>query len=277
MSAQNQNQIHSIAITNDTNYLYEYSICTLVTRHHEYQQMMQSFVDKGFTSDKCEFLHIDNSVTTTFEAFEGYNIFLQKAKGRYIILCHQDLLIHDSNYSDLQQTINQISIKDQKWAVLGNAGGLNLKWIGTHITEGKTGVVRTEPNLPLKAITLDENFIIVKASANLALSNDLSGFHFYGTDLCLIANLLGFTSYIINFNLIHNSNGKKDDNFYEIERRIKYKYKEAYRPRYITTTFSRFYLSGNQIGFYFFNTAMMLFFARQYFKFFTTKSKFWLK
>lgn len=274
MNNQNNKISHSTAISKDYKYDFEFSICTLVTRKDEYQEMMQSFVDKGFTTDKCEYLHIDNSEKTTYEAYEGLNEFLQKAQGKYVILCHQDIFIHDSNYQDLLNCIQELDYKDAKWALLGNAGGLNLKWIGTHITEGKTGIVRTEPNLPLKTITLDENFIVVKKSANIALSNDLRGFHFYGTDICLIANILGYNSYLINFNLTHKSNGKKDQSFYEIEKKIKNKYYKAFRPKFISTTFSRFYISGNLLGYLLLNSKIMLFLARQYFKFFTSKTKY---
>ena len=262
----------STALTAELNYRFEFTICTLVTRKKEYQEMVQSFLNKGFTVDKCEFLHIDNSEKTIFEAYAGLNLFLQKAQGKYIILCHQDILIHDSDYFSLTNCIEELDNKDPNWGLLGNAGGLNLKWIGTHITEGATGIVRSEPNLPLKTITLDENFIVVKKSANLALSNNLLGFHFYGTDICLIAKVLGFNSYLINFNLTHKSNGKKDASFYKIEKDIRNKYRAAFGAKYITTTFSRFYISGNAVGFWFFNTKIMLFLVRQYFKFFTSKS-----
>ncbi len=275
----NQNEVHiqTTEITNETTYLFEFSICTLVTRKAEYQEMIQSFVRKGFTTKKCEYLFIDNSDKTTFEAYEGLNIFLQKAQGKYVILCHQDIVIHDSNYDNLIRCIQEIDSKDEAWGLLGNAGGLNLKWIGTHITEGKTGIVRTEKKLPLKTITLDENFIVVKKSANIALSNNLQGFHFYGTDICLVAKFLGFNSYLINFNVLHKSNGKKDRSFFEIETKIKKKYHQAFRGKYITTTFSRFYISGNLFGFWILNSKIMLFLMRQYYKVVTSKKDFWLK
>ena len=237
--------------------------------------MLESFIDKGFTKDKCEYLYVDNSDKITLEAYEGLNVFLQKAQGKYVILCHQDILLHDSDYTDLMQCIHYLDEKDATWALLGNAGGINLKWIATHITEGKTGIIRSETHLPLKTKTLDENFIVVKKSANIALSNNLQGFHFYGTDICLIANVLGFNSYVINFNLIHKSNGKKDESFYDLEKKIRIKYHKSFQAKYITTTFSRFYISGNFFGNYFFNTKIMLFLARQYYKVFTSKTDYW--
>lgn len=275
MLNQNDLNLQATEISINTKYLFDFSICTLVTRKAEYNEMLESFIDKGFTKDKCEYLYVDNSDKITLEAYEGLNVFLQKAQGKYVILCHQDILLHDSDYTDLMQCIHYLDEKDATWALLGNAGGINLKWIATHITEGKTGIIRSETHLPLKTKTLDENFIVVKKSANIALSNNLQGFHFYGTDICLIANVLGFNSYVINFNLIHKSNGKKDESFYVLEKKIRIKYHKAFQAKYITTTFSRFYISGNFFGNYFFNTKIMLFLARQYYKVFTSKTDYW--
>lgn len=269
-----QNLPLSKSIQKETPYPFEFSICTLVTRKEEYQEMLASFASKGFDAEKCEFLHIDNSSHCEFEAYEGLNTFLQKAQGKYVILCHQDILLHDNDKQDLLNIIKQIDQKDPNWAILANAGGINLKWIATHITEGATGVVRTEPDAPLRVRTVDENFIVVKKSANLALSRDLSGFHFYGTDLCLVAEVLGYSAYAIPFNLIHKSNGKTDASFFALNKQLKQKYRHAFRGRFMTTTFSRFYLSGNRFFFFLYNTAPILFLVRQYYKFLTKKGNY---
>jgi hypothetical protein len=67
-----------------------YSFCTLVTRIDEYQTMVNLFQLNGFGVNDCEYLYIDNSKTNRHDAFSGYNRFLQQARGKYIILCHQD-------------------------------------------------------------------------------------------------------------------------------------------------------------------------------------------
>ena len=53
--------------------------------------------------------------------------------------------------------------------------------------------------LPAKVHTVDENFIVVRRATNLSLSHDLDGFHLYGTDLCVIADILGGNCYVIDF------------------------------------------------------------------------------
>lgn len=260
----------SIAIVNNQTFEFEFSICTLVTRIDEYNEMLNSFLEKGFAANTCEFLYIDNSKTTLFDAYSGLNVFLQKARGKYIILCHQDVIIHDNDKIDLLRMIDEVEQKDSKWAILSNAGGVNLKWIATHITQ-KSGRIIVENHLPLRVKTVDENFIIVKNAANLALSNNLNGFHFYGTDLCLIADILGFNSYVIGFNLLHKSNGKIDQSFYDSKSNIRKKYQFALRKRFVTTTFSRICFTGNRLELLLYNSGIVLFLVRQYYKFFTKK------
>nr|WP_199158647.1 hypothetical protein [Pedobacter sp. ASV2] len=253
-----------------TSYEYEYSICTLVTRKTEYDEMLNSFLKKGFDEKSCEYLFIDNSSTCKFEAYKGLNQFLQQAKGKYIILCHQDIIIHDHDRKHLSERILEIEQSDPNWAILANAGGINLKWIATNITQ-RSGRIIKEPILPLKTKTVDENFMVVKNSANLALSNNLSGFHMYGPDLCLIADVLGFNSYVIHFNIIHKSNGNADESFYKSKKAFIKKYNLAFRSRFMTTTITRYYLSGNWFTAWFYNLQPIKFLVRQYYKAFKPK------
>ncbi len=261
------------SINSNENEDYLFSICTLVTRKQEYQEMQDSFLNKGFAPDICEYLFIDNSEKCTYDAYQGLNVFLQKAKGKYVILCHQDIILHDNNANDLLQLIAEVENKDKSWAILANAGGINLKWIATHITQNNGNFIK-ENHLPLRVKTVDENFIVVKKSANLALSNNLKGFHFYGTDICLIADVLGFSAYVIGFNITHKSNGKIDASFHESKKSIIAKYNRAFRSRFICTTFSRFYLSGCALKQKINNSLIMLFLVRQYYKFTTRKKNY---
>jgi hypothetical protein len=131
--------------------------------------------------------------------------------------------------------------------------------------------------LPLVTKTVDENFIVVKNSANLALSNNLSGFHMYGTDICLVADILGFKSYIIDFNIIHKSNGNVGKAFYKNRKEFLKKYNYALRGRFMSTTITRFYISGNWFTVLLYNFQPVKFFVRQYYKFFYHKKRYVLK
>jgi len=252
---------------------FEFSVCTLVTNMAEYLEMRNSFVEKGFTTDRCEYIYIDNIGENTFEAYAGLNRFLREAKGKYVILCHQDILLKDHGFDYLCARIKEIEKADAAWALLGNSGGINIKYRGLHIVN-ESGKEWHEPHLPLRTATLDENFIVVRKSANLGLSADLRGFHFYGTDICLIADILGYNCYVIDFKIIHKSDGVDDEKFYLLKRQLIKKYGRAFRSRFISTTITRFYISGNRLLNRIGNTGFVLFFARQYYKVFRKKKRY---
>jgi hypothetical protein len=213
---------------------FRYSICTLVNKPDEYSAMLESFVRAGFDPAFCEYLYIDNSAGTKADAFAGYNAFLNAAQGDYIILCHQDILLNQDRIEQLDACIREMDQVDPSWALLGNAGGVGVGEIVSRLTD-PSGSHDTGP-FPVKVRSLDENFILAKRSANLCLSQDLSGFHLYGTDLCLIAHILGRTAWVINFNLHHKSRGKLDASFFELCKCLMSKYKRVYQGRYIQTT-----------------------------------------
>jgi hypothetical protein len=268
--------ILSKPIKNEEDFLFEFSICTLVTKIAEYQEMLESYRLAGFNNQNSEFLYIDNSEENNFEAYAGLNRFLREAKGKYVILCHQDVLINFHNIDDLRKRIIEIETLDSKWALLGNSGGINVKFAPIHLVEGNGNNLHEEL-LPLKTETFDENFIIVKSKANLALSNDLNGFHFYGTDICLIADILGFNSYIIDFKITHKGVGNADGEFDRLQVDIIKKYNRAFRSRFIATTaFSRFFISGNKVLTLFSNNWLVLYLAKKYFKLFWPKNKYQL-
>ena len=227
-------------------YKYQYAICTLVTNWGEYGRMLDSFIEAGLTTDDCEYRYADNTNGNSFDAYKGINQFLQNADAKYIIICHQDILLKFDTRIDLDRRLADLDALDSNWAVAGNAGTNNLYLESMKITHADMVCVE-KGILPSKVRSLDENFLLVKKSANLALSGDLSGFHMYGTDLCLIAECLGYSAYAIEFNLLHLSKGKMDSSFYELSDKLERKYSRFFRSRYIKTTVTRFYLSPNNV------------------------------
>jgi hypothetical protein len=225
----------------------QYSVCTLVTNLQEYHEMLDTFASSGFNNSFCEFLYIDNSAENQFDAFAGLNHFLTLVQGEYIILCHQDILLNFNNIDHLNSRINEMNLKFPDWAILGNAGTVHLKRNASKIANGK-GNVFFEGPLPQEVKSLDENFLILKREANLSFSRNLNGFHLYGTDLCIIANVLGYKAYVIDFLLTHKSGGNPDESFYNLKKQLVDKYRKSFRGRFIRTTITRFYLSGSAIG-----------------------------
>jgi hypothetical protein len=97
-------------------------------------------------------------------------------------------------------------------------------------------------------MSLDENFMVVKRSARLSFSRDLTGFHFYGADLCLVADMLGYSTYVIDFHLEHLSRGVKGASFTAMEQAFVAKWGRALRPRLLQTTCSLVSLTGDSLS-----------------------------
>jgi hypothetical protein len=221
-----------------------FSICTLVTDRAEYAEMVASFRGGGFRGRDCEYLYLDNSGGNAFDAFDGYNLFLTVATGEYIVLCHQDILLLEAGREALEERLAELDALDPKWALCGNAGGTASGDVAIRISDPH-GENRSVGRFPALATALDENFILVRRDANLAVSHDLGGYHLYGADLCILADVLGRTAYVIDFHLRHKSGGNIDAVFYAARRAMIAKYRRAFRPRWVATTCTRFLASGS--------------------------------
>jgi hypothetical protein len=248
------NTVSPVKITGIINQ-YKYTIATLVSDMREYEEMVASYCKAGFTADICEYIYIDNIGENSFEAYEGLNLFLQLAKGEFIIFTHQDILLNFDTIDVLQQRMDEITKLDPNWAILSNAGGIENDFyhrIAAHVVyaDGFDQIVNT---MPKKVCSVDENFIVVKKSANLSLSRDLAGFHLYGTDLCLVAELLGYSAYAIDFKLTHKSYGNPDGSYYIILEKLVEKYVRFMRSRTIMNTITDFRLSTSAVNTFFFS------------------------
>ncbi len=250
----------------------EFSICTLVTSLEEYSLMKQSFWERGFTSDVAEFLYADNTNGNVFDAYSAIKKFLVVAKGKYIILCHQDILLID-DINDLRDRIVDVSNTNPRWGVLGNAGGYNPGKIYMRITSPTMKDVSVGP-FPQKVKSVDENFMLVRSDAQFGPSEGMEGFHFYGTDLCLQASLKGLSNYVIDFHLYHDSDGDVSyvadgqdvPEFYRIKRHLIRHYQKLLNVGWIQTSCTKLYLSSfvtlNRI----FNKKRSLRYSARYFR-----------
>jgi hypothetical protein len=239
----------------------QFSICCISNNADEYAQMQQSFVQNGFEED-CEYLIADNTKENVFDAYEAINLFIKNASGKYIIVVHQDVRAID-NKTKLLQCLDELDRVDKNWAVCGNAGGVQYHESILYISHVKQDNI-TDQKLPKKVRTLDENFLILKKAAQLSLSIDISGFHLYGTDLCLLAQIKGYHCYVIPFLVKHLSEGNLKD-LQNFEKSFIQKYGQKMSLGLIQTTCTRFYLSNSSAKNMFFNSKAMFFFVKRYF------------
>jgi hypothetical protein len=212
-----------------------FSIATLVTDPSAYAAMCQSFADAGFDAADCEFLTIDNTTTPQASAFAGLNRALAMARGRHVILCHQDVLLTHDDRAVLERRLAELDAQDPRWGVAGNAGGVGPGELAIRITDPH-GADQRRGTFPARVASVDENFIVVKGGTRFGFSADLDGFHFYGADLCTQARIAGHTSYVIDFHLTHLSAGKAGAAFATAREAFTAKWARALEPTLIQTT-----------------------------------------
>jgi hypothetical protein len=223
-----------------------FSICTLVTNFDQYENLVKSFQSKGFDSC-CEFLFIDNTKKNVYDAYSGLRYLINISKGKYIILCHQDIELIDDDANALLHKINELDQKDKNWAVAGNAGHDLSGKLAIRISD-KFGENQNSGKFPHSVTTLDENFLLLKKTALIAPSIDLNGFHLYGTDICLQSILSGQSVWVIDFHLWHKCGELKvDKEYFRCLEALENKYLNIFKCRKITTTCSHIFLTGSKI------------------------------
>ncbi len=142
-------------------------------------------------------------------AAAAYNSGLDKAKTDLVIFVHQDVYLPAGWIDSLQTALDRLSKTDPNWGVLGvwgvnktceeGTGFLYCTGLRRLIGDGFDGVHQVR--------SLDEVLLIVRKSSNLRFDEQLTGFHMYGTDICLEAGRRGMKSYAIPAFCIHNTNG----------------------------------------------------------------------
>lgn len=227
-----------------------YTIGTLVTNQQQYAEMRRSFEVHGFGTEDCEFLHIDNASTiqegTQTDAFRGLNKLLNDASGRLVIFCHQDVLLDTEGRDVLEERLDELTELDSHWAVAGNAGA-TASGRGVRRITDKHGIDQHVGQLPERVVSLDENFIVIRNETRIGFSRNLTGFHMYGTDLCLIASIMGYNAYVIDFHLIHLGEGKKGPSFEVCETAFRRKWNTALRERYLQTPSTALLVTGSKV------------------------------
>lgn len=237
-------------------YSLQFCICTIVTNLAEYYLMKASFENAGFKAS-CEYLIADNTNGNIFDGYDALRRFLQESNATYTIIVHQDVRCQD-NIENLLGCLKDLNIKDKNWALCGNAGGADYNKIVYHINNNS---IRKTEGLPKQVYTLDENFLVIKTEKQLAISADIEGFHYYGTDLSIVTDFLGYTSYVIPFMVEHLSKGNLKDLMLKKESFLK-AYGKKLRTRFVQTSCDKFYLANSEKQNKFYNSGFIFFFIK---------------
>lgn len=246
-----------ISIPKNKIYPKRYSICSLVTDLNEYREMVDSAKRAGFDGDDVEYLFSDNSERNTLDGFSGFNRFNDEATGEYLIMCHQDVLFNFDTRQVLDKRIEELNSLDADWALAGNAGKTHSGHAAIRITDPFTKNIK-QGTFPAKAQTLDENLLIYNRKKSISSSNRLKGFHLYGSDLCLNAENLGYSNYVIDFHLFHKSKGNPNASYFKIQKELIAIQRARKRGTVIHAMCSRFYVSSSRLAMAILNQTWLL-------------------
>jgi hypothetical protein len=220
-----------------------FHVCTIANKLDMYANMKASFIEAGFTENKCRYSLFDNSQGNIYEPYSTFKIIQSNTSEPYIVFCHQDILINQGHgFEQLIKVIKELDKKDPRWAVLGNAGVNNDYEFVVKIADPNNFKPWTG-EFPQRVHSLDENFLVIKSSANFTSSDKLSGFHLYGADLCLNAIINEYSCYVIDFYITHLSGGNRDRNFWSLKAKFQEKWNKHFDFCYATGNCSIMFLS----------------------------------
>lgn len=217
-----------------------YSICTIVNSYEKYNQMLESFSNSGFNRNNSEFIYVDNLTANKYDAYGSIRRFLKRSSGKYIIICHQDIVLVDDERV-LSARLKHLEDTDSRWAMATNAG-VDEKGRQFFRYVHPSGLEIRKGDFPHRIAAADEHFLLLKASSGISPSPGLSGFHLYGTDIAVQAGLAGQTAYAIDFNLVHFGLGTVDDRYFDELRQFQASHLRDPKPAFFKNTVAPVYI-----------------------------------
>lgn len=224
-----------------------FRICTISNNPKQYEEMKASFLDAGFDERRCRYEVFDNSQANEHDPYQIISVVMSKAAEPYIIFCHQDVLANKGDgFDKLMNELQKLTDIDQDWAVAGNAGCTEDLYPAFNLDD-PNGPHRFD-RFPQRTISLDENFLVLRTKSGIRCSNDLNGFHLYGTDLCLQSARRGMSCYVINFLVTHLSSGNTGFDFQQSLTRFVHNWNPMFNLCLLQTPCSSsFYLSRSRV------------------------------
>jgi hypothetical protein len=222
-------------------------IFTFVTDRDGYSQMRHSFELAGFTPEQASFTELTGTGQSGEpEPYSTITRLVADLSEPFFILCHQDLRLDQGHrIDDLIGAVRDLEERDDRWAVAGNAGGTKALRVVRSLADPHGGP--TDTRFPARVHSLDENFLVIRTGTELSCSPQLSGFHLYGTDLCLNALDQGRQPYVIDFRVRHLSRGTRDAGYARARDRLVAHWGSRFVACYVRTTIEVLFLS--RLGF----------------------------
>jgi len=145
-------------------------------------------------------------------AGKAYNAGIAEARHEILVFAHQDIYMPWDWVTKIDSALAYLAMTDPEWGVIGLVGvghRPDEEVKGHCYSTGLQRFVGKPFSTPAEVRSLDEIVLIIRRSSGLTFDEDLPGFHFYGTDICLQAERRKMKSYVACAFCIHNTNGIK--------------------------------------------------------------------
>lgn len=218
-------------------------IVTVANDLAQYAEMRRSFEDAGFTTERARFTVYDNSQGNRHDPYEVLRSLPANGPEPCVIFCHQDVRLDlGHGYDQFTAQVALLDARHPSWVAAGNSGGGEDGRLRLHLDD-PAGRWR-EDLLPASVRSLDENFLLLRRAHAPFCSPGLSGFHLYGTDVCLHAIVRGGSAHVIDFLLSHGSKGNAySPAFAEARDRLVQHWEKRFLAGIVRTTCTEFLLS----------------------------------
>jgi hypothetical protein len=197
----------------------EVSFVTCVNNLTQYRNYVVGSLFKNNTSYNYEMVPVLN-LGNPYSAAQALNIGLDRARGKIVVFCHQDVMFYENWVDMFFDRVKEIESKvGQKWGVIGTAG-ITQKEDTIGVVHNRKGSIQwqsTKRSTAYEVQTLDEHCMAIRKNSGLRFDSAVfNGFHFYGPDICLNSLDRGFRNFGILCPLVHDSSsgsllsGKKE-------------------------------------------------------------------
>lgn len=194
----------------------DFSIITPVYDLHNYTDFIDS-IKKQVGNHSYEIIAIPNFYNIFNSAYKALNTGADLASGKILIYCHDDIVVTPNWLNKIKEHLSVLESQNIKVGVVGPAGITHseqsayylLNEAGVEFYKLNNTILAHQPRYQVQ--TLDEMCLITYKSNNLRFDDiQLTGWHFYGANICFKAASKGLLNFSIDAYLHHKSDGSKN-------------------------------------------------------------------
>ncbi|MGA2331877.1 MAG: glycosyltransferase family A protein [Syntrophales bacterium] len=140
-------------------------------------------------------------------ASHAYNDAIEKAENDIVVFAHQDVVFPINWAERFLQEFYKIEGSERNVGVVGCIGITKEGNKAGHIYRHDREFFPSHP-LPAQVETLDELLVCFRKSSSLRFDVNLPSFFFYGVDICLQSDAMGYKNFAVNAPCFHQAKNR---------------------------------------------------------------------